>query len=998
MSSVPGVLKIQAYSERLENEEREKLLSYISLLEDKNHKKEIVWQMNRNKNGTKFDKLNLKSNLKKNNVFVKKLKQFSSGQLETVLKDIENLNLTKFLSEIADALVYSNLKIADISSAVKISSELHLVYLDFSCEYLECWKKHLNFNENSPVFNRRKLKIDFIFFCALIVSGIFNPKDSLEFLSNTLNVIVREDLTAHKNIDIVYNFCKYCAEDIIGAVPKSIRILSAKYDMEVPRGRLISIDFQDKVKKLLKEYHDSLILSLTSSFETISNLEKRYNDHLLEKGDIHPDKLKQLESLKKEFSTLKCYTDKISNMLDFSKPILKKNVPENSSCDIHGMTAEQLTQEVWGDEETEKFYCDLPCVEEYLLLSSKDSDPNFEMNDNQPVTEESLDEDIKAEDLLEDVDDSIQEQETCEKDEDNGVVQLNIFLKSLSNCLSKNVIDNAAIEFLLTYNSKQARNKLVQYVQHLPRTRYDLFPFICRFLAIVSQAHPMIAKRIADIYYKQFRFLIVKKDQIKVENKIKNVKIISELIKFKLFSNIYGLYCLKLLLHDFSHHHIEMACVFLENCGKYLYFSQETHLRTKSYLEQILARKNNVILDLKYKHMIDSIYHMIIPTIKSSITSNGRKQRSLMHEFIRHLIYTKLDLDSVGFVRGLVEKLHWDDPKTERYIIQCLSHPNEIKYNKINCMAVLVQDLMNDYEEQIVQVIDNVLEDIKLGLEMMDKALYQRRIAMVTFLGELYNHCDLIDVDTIFKTLYTIITHCVHFESSCDLSRVALVLTVLDVCHFSQDLYETELHYFVMCFQHFFLYKSQQWKPRDSRFPLILLKQRYEETLRKLYPKKKLFECLEESMTAVEKIFHIISRKYNLNFNSMNYLILNLQVRNHVESTIGNVKGDEEDDSLIEAYDKLVVHSVKERTDATLTHVKDITIPVSRKAQGDGETQFFMLVRKPNHKPLLKEISIPPDSDIVTTFKTSQKSREAEMNRVKQITLQYNKRLQQESD
>lgn len=998
VQKVPDVLKIQAYSERIENEERETVVSYISQLEEKNRRKEISWRTNRKKNGTKFDSLNLKSNLKKINIFLKKLKQFSSAQLEVILKDINNLNLSKFLSEIVNALINCILKISDINAAVKVSSELHLIYVDFANDYLASWKKCLYFNENSPVLNRRKYKVDLIFFCELIVNGILHTKESLDFLHSTLSIITKEDLRAHQNIDIVYTFCKHCAEDFMGAVPKNIRILSSKHNIEIPSCRLILTEFQEKIKVLLKDYHDSMISSLIYKYEAISKLEMRYNEHLLEKGDIHPDKLKRLETSKKELNKLKSYTDKLSNVLDFCKLSLKANGPEVLACDIHGLTPDQLILEMWGDEDTNKFYNELPSIEEYMLLNSRDSDPNFEINDIPSATEENIEVDTKNDDL--NVEDLNLDMEWNE--EEDSADQLDIFFKSLSNCLNKCMIDNGAIEFLITNNTKEARNKLAQYIYCLPRTRYDLFPFICRFLAIVSQAYPDIAKRVSDMYYKQFRYLIVKKVTIQLPTKIKSVKIIAELVKFKLFSNIYGLYCLKLLLQDLSHHHIEMACVFLENCGRFLYFSPETHVRTRSYLEQMLARKNNIIMDLKYKNMIDSIYHMIIPNKEPSIARKASKRKPLMLEFIRHLIYTKLDIANIATVRDLIDQLNWDDPKTEQWIIQCLSNPSEIKFNKINSMAMLVQQLVDEYEEAMIQVIDNVVEGIRLGLEMMDKTLYQRRISMAAYLGELFVHCDLVTSFTLFTTLYTIITYFVHIETASDLCRIALVLTILDACanHFPPDVYENELYQFLTHFQCYFMHKTRLWSYDDSRFKLMLLKQKYDETMQRLYPDNKLFESSEEPMYPNYDTFLNISQKYNLKLTNMSFFADKGQ-HNFIESARNNddEKHDRKDDYLFDAFEKLVVNSVKERTDTVLSpNVGDITIPVVKKSQGHGEAeaQFFMLVRKANHRPMLKEIAIPLDSEIVLTLKSSQKSQELEMNRVKQITLDYNKRLLEE--
>jgi regulator of nonsense transcripts 2 len=76
-------------------------------------------------------------------------------------------------------------------------------------------------------------------------------------------------------------------------------------------------------------------------------------------------------------------------------------------------------------------------------------------------------------------------------------------------------------------------------------------------------------------------------DQINIESKIKVVRFIGELVKFRMYSKIEALYCLKLLLHDFTHHHIEMCCSLLESCGRFLFRNPDSHQRTKVYLVSV---------------------------------------------------------------------------------------------------------------------------------------------------------------------------------------------------------------------------------------------------------------------------------------------------------------------------------------------------------------------------------------------------------------------------
>ena len=56
------------------------------------------------------------------------------------------------------------------------------------------------------------------------------------------------------------------------------------------------------------------------------------------------------------------------------------------------------------------------------------------------------------------------------------------------------------------------------------------------------------------------------------------------LIGLKCLCGVLSLLLLQMLLSDFSHHHIEMACTLLETCGRFLFRSPESHLRTSVLL------------------------------------------------------------------------------------------------------------------------------------------------------------------------------------------------------------------------------------------------------------------------------------------------------------------------------------------------------------------------------------------------------------------------------
>lgn len=67
------------------------------------------------------------------------------------MKDLKSLNLTKYVSEIAAALVEAKLKMTDVQAAVNICLYLHRHYTEFTHHLLENWQKALSCKKDEKV-------------------------------------------------------------------------------------------------------------------------------------------------------------------------------------------------------------------------------------------------------------------------------------------------------------------------------------------------------------------------------------------------------------------------------------------------------------------------------------------------------------------------------------------------------------------------------------------------------------------------------------------------------------------------------------------------------------------------------------------------------------------------------------------------------------------------------------------------------------------------------
>ena len=142
-------------------ENKQFLQDYVKEMEQRLATKEEIRTSNVNATrppDSYFSKLD--SSLKRNTTFVKKLRNFSAPQLDSFLKDMSTLNLTKYVSEVATALVDAKLKMTDIGPAIKACSFLHQTYAEFSIHFFENWQKNLSLKVGEKIANPSKLRVD----------------------------------------------------------------------------------------------------------------------------------------------------------------------------------------------------------------------------------------------------------------------------------------------------------------------------------------------------------------------------------------------------------------------------------------------------------------------------------------------------------------------------------------------------------------------------------------------------------------------------------------------------------------------------------------------------------------------------------------------------------------------------------------------------------------------------------------------------------------------
>jgi regulator of nonsense transcripts 2 len=391
------------------------------------------------------------------------------------------------------------------------------------------------------------------------------------------------------------------------------------------------------------------------------------------------------------------------------------------------------------------------------------------------------------------------------------------FVAHLYTCQSRDLIDKAAEKFCYL-NNKLNRRKLARALFQVPRANHALLPYLARFVAVLNPAMDDVAPQLADMLYGEFRAFSRHRTEGMMESKLRNVRFQAELFKFKLIRPFTIFNVWQTFIDDFAFQNIELSCNLLEVCGRFLYRTLNTHERTHNMLAAMLRLKAHKNLDSRFNNMIENAYYVCRPPEQSARAK--RKLRDPVHEYIRHLIFTKLSKASLEGIKKQLRKLDWK--VHEPYLVKCMLKVQKMKYNQVYLIASLTAGLTRYHNTLPIHLTDDLLSEVRHLLHTHEFAKQQRLLSLVKLLGELYNDL-VVDSPIIFDMLYTFISAGNDRvgpmpDPPADFSRVRLVCALLDTCghYFDRGTTKKKLDVFIAHFQRYLLGKDPM--PMDVDF------------------------------------------------------------------------------------------------------------------------------------------------------------------------------------
>ncbi|KAF8021916.1 hypothetical protein BT93_G2146 [Corymbia citriodora subsp. variegata] len=740
----------------------------------------------------------LDSSIKRNTAVIKKLKQINEEQREGLMDDLRGVNLSKFVSEAVTAICDAKLRSSDIQAAVQICSLLHQRYKDFSPTLTQGLLKIFfpgksaddsDADRNLKAMKKRstlKLLLELYFVGVIEDGGIFiniiKDLTSLEHL--------RDRDTTQSNLALLASFARQ------GRIFLGLPLTGQEIYEEFYKGLNITAEQKKFFRKAVHAYYDSAAELLQSEHAALRHMEHENAKILNAKGELSDENVSSYEKLRKSYDHLYRNISSLAEALDMQPPVMPEDghtTRMTSGEDASSPAAKDssMAEALWDDEDTRAFYECLPDLRAFVpavLLGEVEPKANEQSTKTQDQPTESAtdpergqviveerveisvesgssqegkvsekgkdkeekDKEEKDKERTKDTDKEKGKEREVEKKVENEKVKglegtsLDALLQRLPGCVSRDLIDQLTVEFCYV-NSKSNRKRLVRALFNVPRTSLELLPYYSRMVATLSTCMKDVSTMLLQMLEEEFNFLINKKDQMNIETKIRNIRFIGELCKFRIAPAGLVFSCLKACLDDFTHHNIDVACNLLETCGRFLYRSPETTVRMANMLEILMRLKNVKNLDPRHSTLVENAYYLCKPPERSARVT---KVRPPLHQ---------------------------------------------------------------------------VLEEIRLGLELNDYGMQQRRVAHMRFLGELYNY-EHVDSSVIFETLYMILVFG-HGTAEQDVLdppedcfRIRLVITLLQTCghYFDRGSSKRKLDRFLMHFQRYILGKGAL--PLDVEF------------------------------------------------------------------------------------------------------------------------------------------------------------------------------------
>lgn len=847
------------------------------------------------------------ASLKRNTGFIKKIKNITKDQFDQLYNEAIILKSTKFTPEIVCSIMENRWKKnADVRAAAELTSLLHRRYGDFTSHLISALQKALTIDktlkDEESILQSVSVHRSFIKYTIdlYILGVITSPDIFLNTIKSFIDFDISNTVSELPYLSLLESICKIYSFILFG-------ISSNDNNSEQMKECFLSPETQKKLIRLYTAYFEHTKISIFKAHENLRNLEAAQHDFYTTKGDLTEEQKEEHTKLVKHCDRLLTLSTSISLVLGFDIPEIKDDEITRLESSNKESSIDQCDPFLTLEEKS--FYGDLS------LIKIHDQSFNSSIDDSNSSTDTSL-----------------------------------IFSK-LRKITSKEECDQIALEMSSIPMDKQYQKRLVSEILSLYQTNPSATNYYCRILAIITPHYPdmliFLIQR-SELELKNVRKNV--KTILQREERANTIKFIAELVKFSIFPHTTIFLYMKSLLDEFVSQNVEPLVLLLEHCGYFLARRSETRQRIEHILQLMRKKSNQSLFDQNQVFLLEHAYYVCVPPSHIVQKDKGFKATSLG-------IYLKWLL-TIGFEQERTFRklilMPWGDKDFVEYFDHLIIKIWKLKYSNISSIALILFRLSNIslyHKSIILDLIDELFEMIRVGMEENIFQHNQKRLALTKFVGELYNRGsgELISFETILELLYQIITfghengfpqigeNCL-IDPSHDSFRIRLVCSLLTNSFMNNIpkiimLYK-QLDRFLLFFQYYILVKTKL--SADVEFLII-------DTFEQLVPKMKIH-------TDINQVLELLIKESK----SQSIINEDIQDSNEQQSTSISEEKTIEDLEFEQELEKMLSFEPKHVSSKS----KQFVVPI---LSDNNSKLTYRLLSKKKNKIITKELYIPLD-------------------------------------
>lgn len=242
---------------------------------------------------------------------------------------------------------------------------------------------------------------------------------------------------------------------------------------------------------------------------------------------------------------------------------------------------------------------------------------------------------------------------------------------------SKDAVDFLARRLLVAFQRKTTfrQKRLVEELSRIPSVRTPVLPLYARLVAIINKVHPSVGAAVTEHLTAEFKRLRSNpKLTARLDLKIQNARFIAELVKFRVVPSVSVFRVWRDLLDNLNVHNAYALVTLLEHCGLWLYCDSKAHARTTGYLSVTRTLIHSSAISPSVLQALETV----VAACKPSASLNERQdtKSSLIEEYVRDLLYVRLDANNVDFVVDQLCKLDWSCLPALRVAVSSAQSPS----------------------------------------------------------------------------------------------------------------------------------------------------------------------------------------------------------------------------------------------------------------------------------------------------------------------------------